>query len=388
MAIALFLGACFLTNCSKNSVMPLNKPVTTSTGGTGSTAATDTLPNFYSPAGIAVDLTGNIYVSDYGNNLIRKITAAGVVSTFAGNGVEGQTNGAAALSSFNQPKGIAVDQSGNVFIADAGNNLIRKITPGGLVSTVAGIDSAGAVNGPAASASFFGPAGVAIDASGNLYVADAGNNLVRTISPQGVVATLAGSSNGTVFANPTGIAVDASGNVYVANYLDNNILTVNSTGVVSTLAGSGQSGALNGAGSTATFFFPNSVALDAANNIYVADGVNNLIRKITPAGVVSTFAGSGLSGAADSTGTAASFNGPSGLAVDSKGNVYVADSNNNLIRKITPAGVVSTVAGTGAAGAKNGIAVLHRNRILTVKSSAELLNIWSSPVSRPQNIFR
>lgn len=364
MLVALFMAAC------KRELIPnqVTRDTTTTvidTTGHGGTTARDTLPSFYSPAGVAVDAAGNIYVADYGNNLIRKISAAGLVSTLAGNGTQGLINAPGLLASFNQPTGIAVDAAGNVYVGDAGNDRIRKITSAGIVSTLAGSDSTGYADGADSTASFFHPEGIALDAAGNVYVADAGNNLIRKVGTNRTVSTFAG--NGTnvgetnIFSNPTGVAVDAAGNVYVANYINNNILKVSAAGAISTFAGSGSTGAVNGAGSSATFYFPNSVAVDAANNVYVADGVNNLVRKITPDGTVSTLAGSGQAGAVDGTGAVASFDGPAGLAVDAAGNVYVADSNNNLIRKITPAGVVTTVAGNGLAGAKNGQAVARRN---------------------------
>jgi len=202
-------------------------------------------------------------------------------------------------------------------------------------------------------------------------VADAANSLIRKITTGGIVSifagtvdtsTTSGTTSQSLLLNPTGVTVDGTGNVFVAGYLSNTILEVNPAGTINIFAGTGQTGATNGAGSSASFYLPTSVALDAADNVYVADAVNNLIRKITPAGVVSTLAGSGAVGAIDSTGTAASFNGPSGLAVDAAGNVYVADTDNDLIRKITPAGVVSTIAGNGEPGSKNGIAVARRNK--------------------------
>jgi sugar lactone lactonase YvrE len=363
-SLLLFSIACFFSACKEIGVKPNTSNNNNSNGGSDSTAKVDTLPSFYSPSGLAVDAAGNIYVADYGNNLIRKITPTGVVSTFAGSGNQGNIDAAGLLASFNRPTGIAVDASGNLFVADAGNNVIRKITADGTVSTLAGSDSTGSVNGVGVASSFFDPVGVAVDASDNVYVADAGNNMVRMISSAGAVTTLASdsTSSGIVFSNPTGVAKDAGGNVFIANYLNNNILLINPARTVSVFAGTGLPGAGNGPAGAATFYFPNSVAVDAADNVYVSDGVNNLIRKITPGGTVSTLAGSGDAGAIDSTGTAASFNGPAGLAVDAAGNVYVADANNNLIRKITPAGVVTTIAGNGEPGAKNGVAIAYRNK--------------------------
>jgi serine/threonine-protein kinase len=308
---------------------------------------------FNHPFGITVDATGNVYIADQGNSVIRKLDAATQVTTFAGMpGVSGSVNGADTASSFNKPFGVAADAAGNVYVADAGNNTIRAITPAGLVSTFAGTGAKGIANGPD-TATFNSTLGVAVDGSGTLYVADYGNDVIRKISPAGVVSTLAGTGaigadNGVgtaaTFNLPEGVAVDASGNVYVADNGNNMIRKITPAGVVSTFAGSSTAGSANGTGTSASFNSPFGVAVDAAGNVYVADSGNNLIRKITPSGVVSTLAGSGARGANNASGSAASFNTPSGVAVDASGNVYVADENNNQIRKITAAGVVSTVA--------------------------------------------
>jgi sugar lactone lactonase YvrE len=357
-------------SCAKKSPYPTNtnyeKPIdstSTDTAGGGPVAS------FNEPTGIAVDAAGNIYVADYGNNMIRKISPSGVVTTLAGNGTQGSLNGADSLSTFNGPTGVAVDPSGNVYVADANNNQIRMIA-NGMVTTIAGSDSSGAQNGQGALAYFLGPASVACDAQGNVYVADAGNDLIREIAPGGLVSTLAGTGNAgsqngpdttASFNNPAGVAVDASGNIYVADML-NGLIRKISGGLVSTLAGNDSTASVNGVGTAASFFFPNSVAVDAMGNVYTTEYVTNLIRKVAPDGTVTTFAGSGASGQADSTGTAASFSGPSGVAVDAAGNVYVADTYNNVIRKITPAGAVTTIAGSGSAGSVNGKALALRRR--------------------------
>jgi sugar lactone lactonase YvrE len=278
---------------------------------------------------------------------------AQVISTFAGSGSQGAANGTGTAASFFNPTGVAVDGSGNVYVADQANNLIRKITPAGLVSWFAG-GGQGAADGTAAS--FYAPTGIAIDGSGNVYVGDQENHLIRKITPTGAVSTFAGSgsvgfSNGigtaASFSNPAGVAVDASCNVYVADVYNNSIRMITPAGVVSTLAGSGAYGFANGAGTAASFNHPTGVAVDVLGDVYVADKGNHLIRKITPAGVVSTLAGSGTNGYSNGTSTTASFNNPTGLAVDGSGNVYVADEYNNRIRKITSSGVVSTFAGSG-----------------------------------------
>jgi sugar lactone lactonase YvrE len=384
-ALLLFSITYMFPACKGEYLSPTNiQPISDSTGSGTTIATVDTLPSFNAPSGLAVDASGNIYVADWGNNVIREITPAGVVSTYAGTGFTGYTNGAASLASFNEPTGLSIDPSGNLFVADAGNDLVRKIASTGMVSTIAGSDTSGYRDSVGSGSAFFDPLAVAVDPSDNVYVADAGNNLVRLVSSAGNVTTFAGTYNTgnsttlSPFNNPSGIARDALGNLFVANYLNSNILEVNPQGVVSVYAGQTDSiGAVNGPASAATFYYPNSVAVDANDNVYVSDGLNNLIRKISPQGIVSTFAGSGSPGAVDSTGTAASFNGPAGLAFDAAGNLYVADANNNKIRKITPAGVVTTVAGSGAQGMHNGIVAARRtgNRKLLVTASRARFNV-------------
>lgn len=281
------------------------------------------------------------------------VPAAGQTSTFAG-----------ITDSFNQPLGATVDASGNVYIAEGGSHVIRKITPGGQVSVFAGSYSQGFTNGTGTSASFYHPVGLSADASGNIYVADEDNNVIRKITSAGVVTTFAGSgaqgsgdgaAASATFYYPCGVAVDGSGNVYVADAFNNKIRKITSAGMVSTLAGSGTASSVDGTGTSATFNQPFSVVTDASGNIYVTDRVGAKIRKVTPAGVVTTLAGSGTAGFADGTGSAASFNAPTGLAIDKAGNLYVADETNNRIRKITPAGVVTTLSGTGAQGSNNDV---------------------------------
>jgi hypothetical protein len=321
-------------------------PVVTTLAGSGSSGSangTGTAATFNNPYGVAVDGSGNVYVADYANNLIRKITAAGVVTTLAGSGSQGSADGEGTAASFYNPRGVAVDGSGNVYVADYEYHLIRKITSAGVVTTLAGSGSWGSANGSGTAASFNGPNGVAVDGSGNVYVADYFNHLIRKITSAGVVTTLAGSGssgygNGTgtaaSFNSPVDVAVDGSGNVYVADLYNHLIRKITAAGVVTTLAGSGSSGSANGTGTAASFAFPHDVAVDGSGNVYVADYFNHLIRKITSAGVVTTLAGSGSLGSADGIGTAASFNYPWGVAVDGSGNVYVGDYGNHLIRKI------------------------------------------------------
>lgn len=359
--------------CTKRAVTP---KYGYSSGGTivTDTGKSDSAATFNEPTALAVDASGNIYVADYGNNLIREVGAGGVVSTIAGSGAQGSLNAKAANASFNGPTGICIDENGNIYIADNNNNQIRMISTGN-VTTIAGSDSTGAVDGIGANAYFFGPTGIACDAGGNLFVTDAGNNLIRKVIPStGQVSTVAGNANpgagngallSASFNNPCGIAI-SSGNLYVADLLNNMIREVNlSSQQVTTIAGNSDTTAdRNGPDSTALFYYPTSVVADASGNIYVAEYVTNVIRKISTNGTVSTFAGNGQAGLVDSTGTFAEFNGPSGLAIDKTGNIYVADTYNNAIRKITPAGVVTTIAGNGQSGSTNGKALSLKRRNL------------------------
>ena len=297
-------------------------------------------------------------------------TSALNITTLAGQvGVGGYADGAGNQAQFRLPNSVAVDSTGNVYVADTANNTIRKSTPNGIVSTLAGISgSHGSADGIGGNARFWAPFGIAVDRSGNVYVADTANNTIRKITPNGVVSTLAGLAGhpgnkdgigiNARFRNPWGVAVDDAGNVFVADMSNDTIRKITPTGVVSTLAGqAGMSGSVDGFGSQARFNAPYDVAADNAGNVYVSDSANDTIRKITPSGVVSTLAGlPGYAGGTDGNGKDARFWNPQGLAVDSKENIYVADSGNNTVRKITPMGVVTTLAGlAGTPGPSDGV---------------------------------
>jgi uncharacterized delta-60 repeat protein len=318
-------------------------------GSFGSTDGTGSAARFVYPYGLATDSAGNVYVADGYNHTIRKITPAGVVTTLAGlAGGAGSADGTGSAARFNNPFGVATDSAGNVYVADSYNNTIRKITPVGVVTTLAGLaGSVGSADGTGSAARFNFPTGVATDSAGNVYVADTSNYTLRKITPAGVVTTLAGlagslgSADGTGsaarFNNPYGVATDLAGNVYVADTFNSTIRKITPAGVVTTLAGpvgSFSFGSADGTSSAARFYRPYGVATGSAGNVYVADTDNHTIRKITPAGVVTTLAGLALSsGSADGTGSAARFYLPSGVATDSAGNVYVADTSNHTIRK-------------------------------------------------------
>jgi hypothetical protein len=312
------------------------------------------------PYGLAFDRFDNLFLSDYYDQSIYKITPAAVVSVFAGSVAPGFVNGLGTNARFNYPAGPAMDSMGNIFVAELNNNVIRKITPAGLVSTFAGSGDYGFADGDGNIARFATPTSVAVDSSDNLYVADWDNNVIRKITPNAIVSTLAGSptEGGSAdgpgpdarFSAPAGVATDSAGNVYVADLGNNTIRKITPENIVSTLAGlAGSSGSEDGMGSAARFNNPNAVAVDSAGNIFVSDGSNSTIRKVTPSGSVTTIAGTaGMIGTADGNGSAARFNFNWGIAVDSGDNVFVVDSGNYTIRKITPAGVVTTLGGIPA----------------------------------------
>jgi len=295
---------------------------------------------FDKPCGVAVDAQGNVYVADAWNHKIRKVTPDGMVSTLAGSTL-GFADGPGESAQFNSPYGVAVDAQGNVYVADANNSKIRKITPDGMVSTLAG-STQGFADGAGDTAQFDTPYGIAVDAQGIVYVADSNNNKIRKITPDGVVSTYAGNSRNesdenpvvlALFNSPLGVAVDAQGNVYVADSENHIISKITPEGELSLLAGSTK-GFADGSGNTAQLNTPYGIAVDADGTVYVADYWNHRIRVINKNGELNTLAGSDI-GFEDGYGTKAKFTLPRGVAIDADGNVYVADSDNNKIRKIT-----------------------------------------------------
>jgi len=359
-----------------------NWVVTTLVGQAGSAGTNDGTGNaaqFNGPGGVAVDTNGNVYVADTANHTIRKVTPVGtnwVVTTLAGlGGSAGSANGTGSAARFYKPQDVAVDSAGNVYVADSSNDTIRKVTPAGVVTTLAGLaGNWGSVNGTGSAARFHYPLGVTVDSAGNIYVADGGNNEIRKVTSAGQVSTYAGQAGNTGtndgtwsaarFQMPCGVTVDSAGNIYVTDYGNNTIREVTRSLVVTTLAGRAgyYAGSADGTGNAAQFYYPFGVAVDSAGNIYVADAVNCTIREVTPVGpgwVVTTLAGlAGSAGSANGTNSAARFYYPQGVAVDTNGNVYVADTANNTIREVTPVGpnwVVTTLAGlAGSAGSANG----------------------------------
>jgi sugar lactone lactonase YvrE len=318
-------------------------------GSFGSADGTGSDARFSSPQGIAFDTAGNLFVADTNNYTIRKITSGGVATTFAGlAGSSGSADGTGSAARFIYPRGITIDTAGNLFVADTYNFTIRKITSGGVVTTFAGLaGSPGSADGTGSDARFFYPSGITIDTEGNLFVADTNNYTIRKITSGGVVTTLAGlagsfgSTNGTGsaarFFYPFGITIDTAGNLFVADTYNQTIRKITSAGVVTTLAGTVDSvGSDDGTGSAARFFYPYGITIDTEGNLFVADTQNGTIRKVTSAGVVTTLAGlAGSFGSTNGTGSAARFSLPSGITIDTEGRLFVADTGNATIRNST-----------------------------------------------------
>ncbi|SDM22574.1 IPT/TIG domain-containing protein [Kriegella aquimaris] len=300
---------------------------------------------------VKVIIKDDEYVGPVFNYIVSEIE----VSTFAGSGSIGFDDGIGTAAQFRSPIGIAIDDLGNIYVADRDNYILRKITPDGEVSTLAGkAAESGDVNGTGSEARFTGVNSIVFTESGDMLVSDNGNHKIKKVTTAGVVTTFAGtglngSNNGpalsATFKQISGMAIDGQGNVFVVETDNHSIRKITPSGEVSLFAG-GQNGMNDGNGTNARFTFPRGIAVDSANNLYVTDGGNHLIRKITPNADVTTIAGSS-EGFADGQGTAAQFNGPSGIVVDKQGNLYVIDRNNNSVRKISHDGNITTIAGDG-----------------------------------------
>jgi sugar lactone lactonase YvrE len=341
--------------------------------------------------------SGSVYSTGATLNVIATVPSLGSypITTIAGSPLQaGSANGVGTNARFNSPNGIAIDQLGTIYVADEGNHIIRKILPNGTVSTLAGnAGFGGAADGSSVTARFRFPKGVAIANAGFIYVADTFNHAIRRVAPDGTVVTLAGSlgSKGSTdgtgtqarFSDPTGIAVDTSGNIFVTDRTAHIVRKVTSTGVVTTLAGlANNSGIADGTGSAARFDNPTGIGTDAAGNVYVSDTFNSTIRKITPSGVVTTLAGVATQvGSNDGTATLARFRFPNGIAVDAAGFVYVADGSNAIIRKVSPSGDVATISGlAGVRGAVDGTGINARFQTPLGVAVASNGDLWITDV--------
>ena len=367
--------------------------VTTLAGRPGEAGCVDgagSASRFAWPSGIAL-VAGLAYVADTDNDAVRTVTRAGVVTTVVGlPGAPGDVDGQGTGARLRSPAGLSADASGSVFVADTGNRSVRVLSPSGVLTTVAGLGAAaGTQDGIGASARFDQPWGLALDGAGGLLAADAGAHVVRRVTGDGAVTTVAGmagepgslegSPTAARFDGPAGVVRDAAGNAYVADSLNHVVRKVSPSGVVSTLAGApGQAGAAEGQGAAARFRAPTGLAIDPAGNVFVADSGNHAIRRVTPSGVVSTLAGTaGLSGSADGKGAAARFSYPMALAFDGSGNLYVADSANAVIRRITSAGETTVWAGAvGQQGSRDGTGGSARFRVPRALAFDGAGNLW------------
>jgi sugar lactone lactonase YvrE len=322
-----------------------------------------------SPSGVAVDASANLYIADFSSR-VRKVSSSGTITTVAGDGKQGFSGdgGPATSASLNNPNGIAVDASGNLFIADTDNNRIRKVSASGVISSVAGNGNAGfsGDGGEATAASLNQPRGVAVDSSGNLFIADASNSLIRKLSPNGIISTVAGDGNaftctsssctpahgdggpatsaGLLF--PDGVIADAYGDLFIADTVNERVRKVSPNGIITTVAGNGeQSSTGDGGPATSASVQPYAVAVDASGNLFIADYADNVVRRVSVTGVISTVAGNGKSGFSGDGGpaTSASVN-PVDVAVDASGDLFIADFGNNRIRESSSSAWVVSAA--------------------------------------------
>jgi sugar lactone lactonase YvrE len=352
------------------------------------------------PVAVALDASGNLFIADWDQERVRKVDTNGIITTLAGNGDYGYSGdgGAATNASLRGPDGVAVDAWGNVFIADQYNNRVRMVGTNGIITTVAGTGTAGysGDGGAATNAMLDLPSGVAVDASGSLFFGDRDNDVVRKVDTNGIITTVAG--NGTsgyagdggpaTHANmgePYGIALDAAGDLFITDGDNDVIRKVDTNGIITTVAGNGEYGFSGdgGAATNATFQFPAGVAVDEAGNMFIADGSVERVREVDViSGIITTFAGSGAQAYSNTNGvpaTSVSFDEPDGVAVDGAGNVFIADSDNDLIHKVVPFGAAPTLTLSGVAANNAGsYQVIVTSPYGSVTSSVVTLTVLSS----------
>jgi sugar lactone lactonase YvrE len=347
-----------------------------------------------SPFGVAVDRAGNLYIAEFRNSVVRKVDTNGIITTVAGNGTAGYSGdgGPATSANLNEPYAVAVDLAGNLYIADTLNERIRKVDTNGIITTVAGNGSYGysGDGGPATSAPLGFADGVAVDSAGNLYFTDNYEGLVRKVDTNGIITTFAGSGSSgysgdggpatsALLSAPEAVAVDNSGNLYIADTGNSRIRKVNSNGIITTLAGNGTPGYSGDEGQAilAELSHPYGVGVDSAGNVYIGDSQNQVVRKVDTVGIIMTVAGDGSGGFVGGYGgdggpaTSAQLSIPYAVALDSAGNLYIADSNNNRIRKVSPGGQAPVNFGSvalGQTGASQPV-ILSINGFVTVASA-------------------
>jgi sugar lactone lactonase YvrE len=324
-------------------------------------------------SGVAVDSAGNLFIADRGYNRIRKVSTSGIITTVAGNGSYGYggDGGPSTSALLYDPYGVAIDSSGNLFIADTFNSSVRKVSTSGIIITVAGNGTYGysGDGGPATSAQLSSPRGLAVDSAGNLFIADSGNYRIRRVSSSGIITTVAG--NGTYgysgdegpatsaqISSLCGLAVDSAGNLFIADSGNRRIRRVSSSGIITNVAGNGsrEYSGDDGPATSAELGGPIGVAVDSAGNLFIAGGGS--IRKVSSSGIITTIAGNAYNGYSGDGGpaTLAQLNLPQGLAVDSSGNLFIADTFNSRIRMVASSGIITTVAGGGTNRPGDGVA--------------------------------
>ena len=351
------------------------------------------------PGGGALDAVGNLYIADSFNNCVRKVDTNGIMTTVAGNNSKGYSGdgGAATSASLDWPYSVALDAFGNLFIADTWNNRIRKVDTGGIVTTVAGNGTAGysGDGGAATGAELNWPGAVGLDAVGNLYIADQGNNRIRKVDTNGIITTVAGngtngySGDGGEATNaslngPSGLGSDAIGNLYIADLGNSRIRQVDPNGIITTVAGNGIAAFSGdgGAGTNASLNNPLGVALDAAGDLYIADQVNQRIRKVDNHGIITTIAGNGIAAFSGDGGTAtnASLDYPYSVALDATGNLYIPDTGNNRIREVNLTGYPTFTANNVSASNAGSYTVVITNLYGSVTSAVATLVVQAPPV--------
>jgi len=350
------------------------------------------------PQGVAVDSVGNVYIADMGNSRVRRVTPTGIITTIAGTGnfAFSGDGGRATSAAIGEVRSVAVDPAGNVYLSDSRNHRIRKIDTSGIITTIAGIGSAGfsGDGGAAVRANLNGPRGLSLDAAGNLYFADYSNNRIRLVSRTGNISTLAGSwlfsftgdggpATEALLANPSGTVVDPEGNILIADTENRRIRVISTSGKIDTIAGSGKyrNSGDEGPAVSASLHNISGLGTDRAGNILISDYHSANVRMITTDGIIHHVAGSGVKGYSGDNGpaAAAAMFGPYGLTADASGNILVADRVSGHVRQVSPAGIITTIAGTGALGWDGGMggpavkADLRAPRSLAFDAAA---NLW------------
>ena len=388
--------------------------------GDGGPAAQATINN---AVYVATDLFGNLYIADENNNRIRKVDSKGIITTFAGNGAPGFSGdgGPATQASLNSPGGVCTDAAGNLYIADVGNFRVRKVDTSGNITTVAGngVEAYSGDGGPATQGSMYIPIRCVVDASGNLYVTDQSGQKIRMINTAGIISTFAGTGanagphslgsysgdGGQATAanlnNPTAITVDSVGNIIFSDQYNQRIRKVDKNGIITTIAGNGNAGYSgdNGPATSASLNYPGGVVADQNGDLYIVDAANNRVRKVSN-GTITSVAGNGTQGFGGDNGPAsqAEFNNPFGVALDAAGNLYIADINNNRIRKVSgegaavapqltaasvtngasfqsgiSAGALITIFGTNLSNDVHGVAAFNQVPLPTTLAGASVL---------------